>query len=219
MISPKLYRSSHVYDFFMKSLGYQTSIDRFLRSVSVDCPGDAKILDAGCGTGLMGLHFADRFADSTLVATDLEANFLQATLANAKTRGVDKTRISVGTSDISDPTKMTTLDGEVRTLAAESFDVVCVGAVIGYASDTAESLRKLLSLVAPGGMLLNLEMNESFTGKFVSRRYHYDNIPISQMQQVITDAGFQLNVKKFGLRHLPAKFTRTALVARKPLND
>lgn len=31
MISPKLYRSSRTYDFFMKLLGYESSIDRYLQ--------------------------------------------------------------------------------------------------------------------------------------------------------------------------------------------
>ncbi len=215
MISPKLYRSSHVYDFFMKTMGYQSSIDRFLRSLKIDFPTDGRILDAGCGTGLMGLHFADRFSDSQLVATDLETNFLKATLANAKNRGIDTDRITVGVADIFNPAELRLIDGSEHVLQAASFHLVCVGAVIGYADDTAESLRRLLALLAPGGTLLNLEMNESPTGRFVSHRYHYHNIPIKQMQQVIRQAGCDLTTQKLSLRHLPAKFTRTAIIATK----
>lgn len=215
MLNPKLYESSRVYDFFMKSLGYESSIDRFLRSLDLKLPANGKILDAGCGTGLLGLHFAERFADSQLVATDLEANFLKATLANAAKRGVGEERVQVGIADISEPFKMKSLQGEIRALEPGSFSLVCVGAVIGYANDTAESLRNLLSLVAPGGMLLNLEMNESPTGRFVSHRYHYHNIPLAQMKQVILNQGFELTAEKFGIKHLPAKLTRTALVATK----
>jgi ubiquinone/menaquinone biosynthesis C-methylase UbiE len=214
MLSPKLYASSRVYDFFMKSLGYESSIDRFLHSLDIEVPAGGRILDAGCGTGLMGLHFAERYADSQLVATDLEVNFLQATLANAAKRGITEDRIRVGTGDISDPSKVTSLTGEVQVLEPASFNVVCVGAVIGYASDTAECLRRLLSLVAPGGTLLNLEMNESPTGRFVSNRYHYHNIPLAKMKKVIVEEGFELSVKKFGIKHLPAKLTRTALFAK-----
>jgi len=216
MISPKLYRSSHLYDFFMKSLGYESSIDRFLQSLTINVPAGGKILDAGCGTGLMGLHFAERFTNSQLVATDLEANFLDATLANARKRGIQEDRITVGVADISDPTKLSLPCGDDQTLHPESFDLVCVGAVIGYAKNTVETLQCLLSLLAPGGTLLNLEMNESPTGRFVSHRYHYQNISLSQMQDVITEQGCQLSVKKLSLSHLPARFTRTALLATKP---
>ncbi len=36
------------------------------------------------------------------------------------------------------------LDSQEQILQSESFDLVCVGAVVGYATDTVESLRRLL---------------------------------------------------------------------------
>ena len=111
MLSPKLYKNSRVYDFFMKSLGYESSIDRFLRSLDIPLPDGARILDAGCGTGFLGLHFLDRISGATLHSTDLERNFLTATLANANSRGIAPDRITAGTADISNPKTMTSLDG------------------------------------------------------------------------------------------------------------
>jgi len=216
MISPKLYKSSRTYDFFMKFLGYESGIDRFLRGLNLQCPDDCRILDVGCGTGLVGLHFLERFPDSTLQATDLEPNFLQATLANAGKRRLDQRRISVGVSNVSSPQNLTALDGTPSTLTYNSFHLVCLGAVVGYADNTEDSIRKLLQLLVPGGYLINLEMNESPTGRFVSRRYHYRNIPLQRMQDVISDAGCEVSVTKLRLTHLPAKFTRTAIIARKP---
>lgn len=61
MLKSRLYRSTNVYNFFMKSLGYERSIDRFLRSVELDLSGPVRILDAGCGTGMLGLHFWSDF--------------------------------------------------------------------------------------------------------------------------------------------------------------
>ena len=57
MISPKLYRKSRAYDFFMKSFGYSRSIERFLAGLELDLNDDCRILDAGCGTGILGIHF------------------------------------------------------------------------------------------------------------------------------------------------------------------
>ena len=84
MISTKLYKSSRIYDFFLKLLGYENGIDRFLRELKLNCSAGCRILDAGCGTGLLGLHFLERFPGARLQATDLEPTFLHATLANAK---------------------------------------------------------------------------------------------------------------------------------------
>ena len=217
MMSPRLYKSSRAYDFFMKSLGYERGIDRFLRGVAVEYPGRFRILDAGCGTGMLGLHFPQRFPQSELIATDLEPNFLQATLANADRRGIDKNRIQVGVADISTPQHMTTLDNDSKTLDDESFSIVCVGAVVGYADDTEQSIRQLIRLLIPGGTLINIEMNESPTGRFVSHRYHYRNIPLSRMQAVMRDEGCDVKFSRLSFGHLPAKLTRTAIIARKPL--
>ena len=217
MMSPRLYRNSRVYDFFMKSLGYERGIDRFLRGVSVEYPGRFRILDAGCGTGMLGLHFLQRFPQSELIATDLEPNFLQATLANAQRRGIKPHRIQVGVADISTPQHLTTLNHESRTLDDESFSIVCVGAVVGYADDTEQSIRQLIRLLTPGGTLINIEMNESPAGRFVSHRYHYRNIALSRMQEVMRDEGCEVKYSRLSVSHLPAKLTRTAIIARKPL--
>lgn len=218
MVSTKIYKSSRTYDAFMKLLGYENSIDRFLRGLTVDVRPDARILDAGCGTGLLGLHFLERVPQSTLVATDLEPNFLKATLLNAKRRHIDTSRITVGIADISDPIRVVSMSGDRLSLDECSFDLICVGAVIGYSRDVPYTIRTLLKLLAPNGYLLNLEMNESPTGKFVSRRYDYRNIDLGQMHEMIRREGCEVRTVKFGLRHLPAKFTRAAIVARKTVS-
>lgn len=216
MISPKLYQKSRTYDFFMKSFGYSRSIERFLSDLQLDLPDACRVLDAGCGTGILGLHFLQRYPKATLTSTDLEPNFLQATLANSAQHGIDPNRIKVGVSNISDPNQVKPLEGPAYELEAGAFDLICVGAVVGYADDTEESLRKLLSMLSPGGYLVNVEMNESPTGRYVSHRYHYHNIALDRMCQVIREAGCDVRAKKLAVKHLPAKLTRVGVIAHKP---
>lgn len=219
MLNPRLYKSSRLYDFLFKSIGYERSIVRFLRTLTVDSAGPLRILDAGCGTGTLGLHFLERFPDSTLVATDLEPNFVQMMLANAARRGIATDRIQAGVANISTPRVLTTLDDREVQFEHGTFDVVCIGAVVGYAQDTETSLRELVGLLAPGGMLINIEMNESPTGRFVSKRYHYSNIALSRMQQVLESEGCTVTRRKLSLSQLPAKFTRVAVIARTATNS
>lgn len=215
MISTKLYKSSRFYDFFMKLLGYESGMDRFLRELKINCSSGCRILDAGCGTGLLGLHFLERFPGARLQATDMEPNFLRATLANAKKRGIDQDRIAVGIANISAPKRLTSLDGTPSVLDDASFDLICVGAVVGYADDKEASIRQLVELLAPGGYLLNMEMNESHTGRLVSYHYRYHNISLDHMQDVIRDAGCKVSATRLSMRHLPVKLTRTAVLAHK----
>ena len=214
-MSTKLYKSSRVYNFFMKRIGYEKSIDRFLSTLDFDPPPACRILDAGCGTGFLGLHFLQRWPRAELHATDLEPNFLRTTLANAGQRGLSTHRILTSVSDISAPKQATDLDGTRHTLVDSSYNLICLGAVVGYANDTEMSLRQLMQLLAPGGTLLNLEMNESLTGRFVSWRYQYQNIPLTQFAQVIRDEGGEVTSAALGLKYFPACLTRIAFVARK----
>lgn len=215
MINRALYKNSRTYDFFMKLLGYEYAIGRFLQQLQVDVDSGCRVLDAGCGTGLLGLSFLERFPKATLVATDLEPNFLRLTVANAGKRGIDRERIQIGIADISHPNELTTLEGESYALKDSSFDLICVGAVVGYAEDKEASVRGLIRLIAPGGYLINIEMNESLTGRIVSKRYKYRNIAIARMHQVIHDEGCDITKIRLNLRHLPAALTRTAIIACK----
>ena len=214
-VSKKLYKNSRTYDLFMKWLGYESRIDRFLRRLNTSGGPHERILDAGCGTGLLGLHFLERFPAARLQATDLEPNFLHAMLVNAARRGIDRERIAVAQADISRPKQLTTLEGAPLALEDASFDLICIGAVVGYASDIEASLCHLLQLLAPGGTLINIEMSESVTGRFVSRRYQYHNIPLARMRDLIRDQGCQVVSTALGIRHFPANLTRTAIIARK----
>ncbi|MEE3373088.1 MAG: class I SAM-dependent methyltransferase [Planctomycetota bacterium] len=201
----------------MKRIGYERSIDRFLATLDIDTLPAGRILDAGCGTGFLGLHFLQRWPHAELHATDLEPNFLRTTLANAERRGLPADRIRTSVSDISAPKQGTALDGTRRTLVDSSYNLICLGAVVGYASDTEMCLRQLMQLLAPGGTLLNLEMNESLTGRFVSWRYQYQNISLARIEQVIREEGGEMTPATLGLRHFPACLTRIPLVARKTI--
>jgi malonyl-CoA O-methyltransferase len=218
MLSPKLYKNSHTYDFFIRLLGYERSIDRFLHDLEVGKRSGCRILDAGCGTGLLGLHFLERLPNATLVSTDLEPNFLRAAMTNARRRGICQERMTVGIADISNPHQVTCVDGGLWELEDGSFDLICVGAVLGYAKDTEASVRHLVRLLAPGGCLINLEMNEGIFGRFVSKRYHYDNIRIARMLDVIQEEGCELAGPTMRIHHLPARLTRTAVIARKTVS-
>ena len=215
-VSTKLYKSSRVYDFFMKRIGYERSIDRFLATLEVQTPPRCRILDAGCGTGLLGLHFLERWPQAHLHATDLEPNFLQLTLANAERRSLPPDRIGVSISDISTPKEATDLDGTPHVLKDAAYDLICLGAVVGYAEHTEHSLRQLMQLLAPGGTLVNLEMNESLTGRFVSWRYQYQNISLARIEQIIGEEGGEILPATWGLKYLPACLTRIPLITRKP---
>lgn len=214
-----LYKLSALYATLLKLLGYERGISRFIDKLELDCPKDLRVLDVGCGSGIVGLQFLERFPGATLFATDLEPNFLKATLANARGRGIDEKRIAVGLSDVSDPDKVTLLDGRPMVLEEKSFDVVAVGGVMGYSKDQQRTIATLLRLIKPGGYLINLEMNESLAGKFVATTYKCRTIPLNDMRELIEVAGHCVSVVPFTMATFPANLTRIGIVAKVNTNE
>ena len=249
MLSTRLYKNSHAYDFFLRSMGFESGIDRFLQDLEIEVPAGIRILDAGCGTGLLGLHFLNRVPHSTLLSTDLQPNFLRATLIKASKRDLTTDRIEVGTADISTPHEIRLMTKSSKThylnagdgartgneqssivdkeiefepatrLNEGSFGLICVGAVVGYAEDIQVSLQHLARLLAPGGILLNLEMSQSLTGRYVSHRYHYHNLSHTEICSILQKSGCEVTTSHLRLRHLPAKLTRMAIIARRDGTD
>jgi len=122
--------------------------------------GEEKVLDAGCGLGLMSIGIAKRLKTGKVTAVDvwnpqvLSGNAAQAAQANARAEGVaDRIRFE---------------DGDIRHFGypTANFDVaVCCG-VLHFFDEEMErdaTVRELYRVVKPGGKLL------IFDTSFVSR--------------------------------------------------
>jgi len=98
-------------------------------------PGARRVLDVGCGDGFLAARLAPRVPD--VVALDIDAPVLQ----RAQARFPDA------------PVQW--LDGDIMTteLPPAGFDAVVSNAALHHLPDTDVTLRRLASLVAPGGTL------------------------------------------------------------------
>jgi SAM-dependent methyltransferase len=122
---------------------------------SLDLKGEEKVLDAGCGRGLMVVGAAKRLKSGKATGVDvwdasvLSGNSSDAAKANAKMEGVaDKVRFETG--DIRKlvyPEK--TYDVAVSALAIHNF---------GDQSDRDKVVRELYRVLKPGGRLLILDL-------------------------------------------------------------
>jgi ubiquinone/menaquinone biosynthesis C-methylase UbiE len=102
-------------------------------------PGDARILEVGCGTGQMSLFLAR--ADRLIVATDLSRPSLELGADAARRFGVD--RILFVETDLGTP-----------GLRAAAFDVVYCSGVLHHTPDPRKSFTALARLVRPGGFVV-----------------------------------------------------------------
>ena len=155
--------------------------------------GDEKVLDAGCGLGLMSIGIAKRLKSGKITAVDvwnpqaLSGNSANAAQANARAEGVaDRIRFE---------------DGDVRHFGypAANFDVAVSCAALHMFDEEIDrdtAVRELYRVVKPGGKLL------IFDTSFVSR-----------YAQVLRECGAS-EVKVTSTGFLWCRFTQT-VTARK----
>lgn len=112
---------------------------RFARLLDCAIPGNARVLDLGCGTGQMSLYLAR--ADRAVIGADLTRASLQLGAAAARRFQVD--RVQFVETDLNRP-----------GLRRGSFDVVYSSGVLHHTPDPRASFARMAQLVRPGGMIV-----------------------------------------------------------------
>ena len=111
----------------------------FARLLDQATPGDAKILEVGCGTGQMSLFLAT--ADRVVVGADLTRASLELGADAAQRYGLDKVRF---------------VETDLRApgLVPGAFDVVYSSGVLHHTPDPRASFAALAKLCRPGGIIV-----------------------------------------------------------------
>lgn len=99
-----------------------------------------RVLDAGCGDGLLSLALAKRHRDWTIVGVDLREDMLAGARARAKGRGLDN--VSFAAADL------------LRPLPVSDFDAVIALECLSEIPDDEAALRTMAAAVKPGGTLM-----------------------------------------------------------------
>jgi arsenite methyltransferase len=158
---------------------------------SLGFKGDEKVLDAGCGLGLMGIGAAKRLKTGKVTAVDvwdpsvLSGNSSDAAKVNAKLEGIgDKVRFETG---------------DLRKLVypEASYDVAVSAVAIhnlGGDEDRKKAVREMWRILRPGGRLLILDV------------FH-----VGEYASVLREAGADVTIESHGfLWCLPTKSVRAA---------
>src|ERR1051325_6236704 len=111
----------------------------FVRLLDRAIPGDARIVEIGCGTGQMALYLAR--ADRLVVAVDFARSSLQLGAEAARRFGVHTVRFVQ--NDLRQP-----------GLRGASFDVVYSSGVLHHTPRPRESFARIAALARPGGVIL-----------------------------------------------------------------
>jgi 2-polyprenyl-3-methyl-5-hydroxy-6-metoxy-1,4-benzoquinol methylase len=139
----------------------------FARLIDRAIPGDARIVEIGCGTGQMSLYLAR--ADRVVIGADLTRASLTLAAAAARRFGLDQVQFIE--TDLHNP-----------GLRAGAFDVVYSSGVLHHTPDPSASFARMAHLARPGGIIV-LGVYNAFARiplrarRFVARLSGYQFIP------------------------------------------
>jgi SAM-dependent methyltransferase len=117
----------------------RTERNGFARLVNHAIPGDARVVEVGCGTGQMSLYLAR--ADRTVIGADLTRAALR--LGAAAARRFNLSRVQFVETDLRQP-----------GLKAGAFDVVFSSGVLHHTEHPRRSFARLAELARPGGTIV-----------------------------------------------------------------
>src|SRR4029453_10345706 len=159
-------RIARFYDLNFKVNGYGRSLDQYFRHHPLPVSRGAKILDAGCGTGLLTLALlrSIRFPVS-ITALDLSSTSVAAA------------RKALYYSD-GRKRDVTFAQGNLLSLpfADESLDLVVTAGALEYVP-LSDGLTEIARVIAPGGHLLHLPIHPSVAGVFLEILFRFKSHP------------------------------------------
>ena len=137
--------------------GHEALAGRLIRPSAFDVRGCKHILDAACGNGRY-TRVLLRHADSDAVITGFDLS--QRMLKRARRR-VKSSRVTLVSADL---TRLPYPDAY--------FDAVVCGWVLEHLPDPLPGLRELARVLQPGGKMLLMTTEDTFTGSMCSSLWH-----------------------------------------------
>ena len=197
-------RIAKLYRWTFKFNRYESSIEHYLRANPLPLPAGARILDAGCGTGLLTLSLLQTLKrPAHIMALDLSAASLQ-----------------VAKRDITEklegrPHEVWFAQANVLALpfTDDSFDLIVTSGALEYVP-LEDGLSELARVLTPGGYFLHLPVRPSLLSRLLEVLYHFKAHPPQEVTEN-TNRYFQV-VDHYRFPPLdPIGWTKTAVLAQK----
>jgi ubiquinone/menaquinone biosynthesis C-methylase UbiE len=196
-------RIERIYDLTFKLNGYGRSLDQYFEAHPLPVFENAKVLDAGCGTGTLTLALLRNLK----VPVKITAVDLSASVISTAKKYVAKTNAN--------EQEVRFAQGNVLALpfAEETFDLVVTSGVLEYVP-LDEGFTELARVMSRGGYLLNLPIRPSIASKVLEVLFRFKAHPPQEVADA-TDRHFKL-VSHYRFPPLQViSWSKTAVLAQK----
>jgi ubiquinone/menaquinone biosynthesis C-methylase UbiE len=156
--------------------GHEALAGRLIHPRAFDVRQSRRILDAGCGNGRYSKYLL-RWAPADALITSFD---LSQTMLKRSRRRLKSERVSHVAADL---TRLPYPDS--------FFDAAVCGWVLEHLPDPRLGLRELARVLEPGGKLLLLVTEDTFTGSMCSRMWHCRTHNRTELRRVCQECGLR----------------------------
>ena len=156
-------RIADVHNLMMKVNGYQASIAKYLRSLKLNITVDTRVLDAGCGTGIVTLAVHEAgYLPGQIVSLDLSVNSLRVLRDEVRKDSEKQAR------------NVNLVQANILTMPFEdnTFDLLLMCGVLEY-TPLDDGLREAARVTKPGCPLVLLPVKPSIVGSVLEVLYSF----------------------------------------------
>ncbi len=197
-------RIANLYNLTFKFNRYGHSLERYLRDHPLPLSAGARVLDAGCGTGLLTLallrvlHQPARIAAVDLSRTSLKT----AHRAMREETDIDHQQVGFAQANVL-----------ALPFPDDTFELVMTSGVLEYVP-LREGMRELARVLAPGGYLLHLPVRPSPASRLLEVMFRFKTHPPREVAEH-TNRHFRVLARYHFPPLDPIGWTKIAVLAQK----
>lgn len=192
-----------VYDYVILSTGYRRALVKFLRGFELPVDRKLRILDAGCGTGLVSFALLSKYKNLEITAFDYSLNMLRAA---ERFKRKNNLNVEFYWGNIESINPLKSFDGQDRYLEENSFDYIFVSGALEYV-DMNRGVSELTKYLKDSGIFVNIAVRDNLCGKLIGKLMGFRPYTKEQLIESLKEARLE-KIKEIQIQEKRARICK-----------